>query len=74
MLINGCYGNRNMKWLKVLNCTHTNSFWVNIVQFLSLCVINHGTYKHKWLLYKSNNEMKLGRIVYIYIGGSYGQN
>ena len=25
-LINGCNGSRNMKWLKVLNCAHKNSY------------------------------------------------
>jgi len=42
-LINGCYGNRNIKWLNVLNCTRKSSFWVKIVQFMYLCFIYHGT-------------------------------
>jgi len=36
-LINGCYGNRNMKWLKVLNYTQKAVFESKIFSFY-VCV------------------------------------
>ena len=34
-----------------------SSFWINIVQYMGICIINDDTYyKNKWLLYSSKKK------------------